>query len=107
MPYWLFLKKWQNLKLSSAANYRWRFKGYGPPAQVWSVVHLTLQWPCHLFFIANLADHGSDVALQVLKVQFGQWPSFTSMEHHVPYTIATFVHDHKLKSCKREPTAAP
>ena len=27
MPYWLFLKKRQNLKLSSAANYRWRFKG--------------------------------------------------------------------------------
>ena len=26
MPYLLFLKKWQNLKLSSAANYRWRFK---------------------------------------------------------------------------------
>ena len=24
----LFLKKQQNLKLSSAANYRWRFKGY-------------------------------------------------------------------------------
>ena len=28
MPYLLFLKKQQNLKLSSAANYRWRFKGY-------------------------------------------------------------------------------
>ena len=28
MPYWLFLKKQQNLKLSSAANYRWPFKGY-------------------------------------------------------------------------------
>ena len=27
MPYLLFLKKHQNLKLSSAANYRWRFKG--------------------------------------------------------------------------------
>ena len=28
--YWLFLKKRQNLKLSSAANYRWCFKGkYG------------------------------------------------------------------------------
>ena len=27
MPYLLFLKKQQNLKLSSAANYRWRFKG--------------------------------------------------------------------------------
>ena len=26
-PYLLFLKKWQNLQLSSAANYRWRFKG--------------------------------------------------------------------------------
>ena len=26
MPYLLFLKKQQNLKLSSAANYRWRFK---------------------------------------------------------------------------------
>ena len=25
---WLFLKKWQHLKLSSAANYRWCFKGY-------------------------------------------------------------------------------
>ena len=25
MPYLLFLKKRQNLKLSSAANYRWRF----------------------------------------------------------------------------------
>ena len=24
MPYWLFLKKQQNLKLSSAANYRYR-----------------------------------------------------------------------------------
>ena len=29
MPYLLLLKKWQNLKLSSAANYRWRFKGKG------------------------------------------------------------------------------
>ena len=28
MPYWLFLKKRQNLKLSSAANYRWRLKGW-------------------------------------------------------------------------------
>ena len=28
MPYLLILKKQQNLKLSSAANYRWRFKGY-------------------------------------------------------------------------------
>ena len=28
MPYLLFLKKQQNLKLSSAANYRWRFMGY-------------------------------------------------------------------------------
>ena len=27
IPYWLFLKKRQNFKLSSAANYRWRFKG--------------------------------------------------------------------------------
>ena len=27
MPYLLFLKKQQNLKVSSAANYRWRFKG--------------------------------------------------------------------------------
>ena len=26
MPYWLLLKKRQNMKLSSAANYRWRFK---------------------------------------------------------------------------------
>ena len=26
MPYLLFLKKQQNLKLSSAANYSWRFK---------------------------------------------------------------------------------
>ena len=26
MPYLLFLKKKQNLKLSSAANYRWPFK---------------------------------------------------------------------------------
>ena len=28
MPYLLFLKKRQNLILSSAANYRWRFMGY-------------------------------------------------------------------------------
>ena len=27
MPYLLFLKKQQNLKLLSAAKYRWRFKG--------------------------------------------------------------------------------
>ena len=27
MPYLLFLKKRQNLKLSSAAHYRWHFKG--------------------------------------------------------------------------------
>ena len=27
MPYLLFSKKRQNLKLSSAANYRWRFMG--------------------------------------------------------------------------------
>ena len=26
MPYLLFLKKRQNFKLSSAANYRWRFR---------------------------------------------------------------------------------
>ena len=26
MPYFVFLKKQQNLKLSSAANHRWRFK---------------------------------------------------------------------------------
>ena len=26
---WIFLKKRQNFKLSSAANCRWRFKGYG------------------------------------------------------------------------------
>ena len=29
MAYLLILKKRQNLKLSSAANYRWRFMGYG------------------------------------------------------------------------------
>ena len=28
MPYLLVLKKRQNLKLSFAANYRWRFKGF-------------------------------------------------------------------------------
>ena len=28
MPYLLFLKKQRNLKLSSAANYRCRYKGY-------------------------------------------------------------------------------
>ena len=28
MPYLLFFKKRQNFYLSSAANYRWRFKGY-------------------------------------------------------------------------------
>ena len=28
MPSFLFLKKQQNLKLSSAANYRWPFMGY-------------------------------------------------------------------------------
>ena len=28
MPYLLFLKKRQNLKWPSAANYRWRFKSY-------------------------------------------------------------------------------
>ena len=27
MPYLLFLKKRQHLKLSFGANYRWRFKG--------------------------------------------------------------------------------
>ena len=27
MPYLLYLKKQQNLKLSSAANYRWHFEG--------------------------------------------------------------------------------
>ena len=27
MPYLLFFKKWQNLKLSSAANNRWHFLG--------------------------------------------------------------------------------
>ena len=30
MPYLLFLKKRQNLKWSSAANYRWRLMGYEP-----------------------------------------------------------------------------
>ena len=29
MPFLLFLKKWKNLKLPSAANYRWHFKGNG------------------------------------------------------------------------------
>ena len=29
MPFLLFLKKRENLKLMSTANYRWRFKGYG------------------------------------------------------------------------------
>ena len=33
MPYLLFLKKQQNLKLSSAANYWWRFKGLSPPVK--------------------------------------------------------------------------
>ena len=28
LPYFLFLKKRQNLKLSSAAKYRWRFEGF-------------------------------------------------------------------------------
>ena len=28
MPYLLFFEKWQNFKLSSAANYRWRYKGW-------------------------------------------------------------------------------
>ena len=36
MPYLLFLKKQQNLKLSSAANYRWRFKGI--LGQVWYLI---------------------------------------------------------------------
>ena len=27
MPYLLYLKKQQHLKLTSATNYRWRFKG--------------------------------------------------------------------------------
>ena len=28
MPYLLFLKKWQHLKLSPAVNYRWRLMGH-------------------------------------------------------------------------------
>ena len=37
MPYLLFLKKQQDLKLSSAANYRWRFMGWYPPSwHLWS-----------------------------------------------------------------------
>ena len=31
MPYWLFFKKRQNLKLSSAANYRWRLLNIDNP----------------------------------------------------------------------------
>ena len=34
MPYLLFLKKQRNLKMSSAANYRWRFIGQNDAYQL-------------------------------------------------------------------------
>ena len=51
MPYLLFLKKRQNLQLSSAANYRWRFKGYI------SLVLLIQSTICMLGNIASLLCH--------------------------------------------------
>ena len=45
MPYLLFLKKQQVLKLSSAANYRWRFKGYnsGVLWLIWYTIKLGIE----------------------------------------------------------------
>ena len=43
-------------------------------------------WSDPLADIANLSYHDHVVALQALKVQFGQWPSFAGMEHGTPYT---------------------
>ena len=50
MPYLLFLKKQQNLKLSSAANYTWRF--------------MSLRYFYTLFFLPNF--HPADM----------QWSSY-------------------------------
>ena len=45
-------------------------------------------WSDPLADIANLSYmyHDPVVALQALKVQFGQWPSFAGMERGTPYT---------------------
>ena len=40
---------------------------------------------------AYLSDHGPIIALQVLQVGIGQWPSFTGMEHGAPHTRAVYM----------------
>ena len=55
MPYLLFLKKRQNLKLSSAANCRWRFKGYLIVSQTSTLFLLAV-----LKTIANSLDPDQD-----------------------------------------------
>ena len=43
-------------------------------------------WSDPLADIANLSYYYPVVALEALKVQFDQWPSFADMEHGTPYT---------------------
>ena len=52
MPYLLFLKKQQNLKLSSAANYRWRFKGY--KFSLYMYLHKKVARPLSAMFFINI-----------------------------------------------------
>ena len=50
MPNLLFLKKQQNLKLSSAENYRWRFMGYLPFCfRSFQLVEMREHWDQHIY----------------------------------------------------------
>ena len=64
MPYLFFSKKKQNLKLSSAANYRWHFKGKYESAFV-VVVVVSLLW--HFSADYELIVQSSLVLLHLLQ----------------------------------------
>ena len=57
-------------------------------AEALQVAGLTLPWRD----TADLSDHGPIIALQVLQVRLGQWPSFTGMEHGTPLSRAVYMY---------------
>ena len=85
-PYLLFLKKQQNFKLSTAANYRWRLKGYLVAAS-FGVFYLKTVWRFffnyyfYWFFILKKNSADSNIALclnayQLYTVIYKSLPMF-------------------------------
>ena len=94
MLYLLFLKKRQNLKLSSAANYRWRFMGYRkewPSPQKRSPLTARfsrLPWRCvFISVLCHFAVYFMSIYLRSYKFSILQCPvlPYVNPTNHAPW----------------------